>query len=94
MADKLEFKDKVIQDKISEEIKRFSMMASAISGGDFNIKSKIKEKGADIKAYIRYVLEHGKIGEKREILNNLKNDLLSIPRNTEPLNWQIIWENF
>lgn len=75
MADKLEFKDKVIKDKINEEIKRFSMMASAISGGDLNIKSKIKEKGADIKAYIRYVLEHGKIGEKREILNNLKNGL-------------------
>jgi len=76
MADKLEFKDKVIQDKINEEIKRFSMMASAISGGDLNIKSKIKEKGADIKAYIRYVLEHGKIGEKREVLGNLSSKLI------------------
>ena len=49
---------------------------SAISGGDTKGKSKIKEKGADIKAYVRYVLEHGKIEEKREVLGNLKSGLL------------------
>jgi hypothetical protein len=52
------------------------MMASAISGGDTKSKSEIKEKGADIKAYVRYILEHGKIEEKREILGNLSSDLI------------------
>jgi hypothetical protein len=51
------------------------MMASAISGGDNNSKTKIKEKGADIKAYVKYVLENGKIEEKREMLGNLNNKL-------------------
>lgn len=76
MADKLEFKDNAIYKRIKEEIKRFNMMASAISGGDTKGKSKIKEKGADIKAYVKYVLEHGKIEEKREILGNLSSKLI------------------
>lgn len=76
MANKLEFKDNAIYKRIKEEIKRFNMIASAISGGDTKRKSKIKEKGADIKAYVRYVLEHGKIEEKREVLGNLKSDLI------------------
>lgn len=76
MANKLEFKDNAIYKRIKEEIKRFNMMASAISGGDTKSKSRIKEKGADIKAYVRYVLENGKIEEKREMLGNLSSNLI------------------
>lgn len=76
MAGKLKFKDNAIYKRIKEEIKRFNMMASAISGGDAKSKSKIKEKGADIKAYVKYILENGKIEEKREMLGNLNSKLI------------------
>ena len=44
------------------------MMTSAISGGDTKSKLKIKEKGADIKTYVRDILEHEKIEKRREAL--------------------------
>jgi len=65
-----------VLDKIKREVKRFNEMARAISGDDGNSEMKIKEKSTDVKAYIKYILRHGKTEEKREILSNLSSKLI------------------
>lgn len=76
LANKLKFKNTVIYKKIKEEIRRFNAITLAISGKNINSQSKIREKGTNIKAYIKYILEYGKIEEKREILKSLNKKLI------------------
>lgn len=76
IIDQLEFKNKMVLDKIKQEVNRFNEMALAISGGDNNSQTKIQEKTTDIKAYVKYILKSGKIEEKREILDNLNSKLI------------------
>ncbi|MDD4333266.1 MAG: recombinase family protein [Patescibacteria group bacterium] len=73
--DKVEFKSKLVLEKIKKEVEKYNEMAKALGSIDMN-NIKIKEKKTDTKSYIKYVLRNGRAEEKREILDNLSSKLI------------------
>ena len=61
-----------IKEKIKNELARFKKFQQVVLG----IKEKIVIKDIDIRNYARYILRHGTITEKRELLSCLKSKLI------------------
>jgi len=57
---------------IDKEIARFNHMQSKVLG----VKEKVKASEADIKRYAKYLLEEGSMEEKRQLLGQLRGNLI------------------
>lgn len=61
-----------MREKITHEVQRIKKFYALM----FNEKTQIHVKNIDIRNYAKFILQEGSIGEKREFLGCLKNDIL------------------
>jgi len=61
-----------MREKITHEVQRIKKFYALM----FNEKTQIHVKNIDIRNYAKFILQEGSIGEKREFLDCLKNDIL------------------
>ena len=59
--------------KLREEIERFNTFQISILGQQ---KNKTKSNSVDIRAYAKYLLQNGSVSEKKDLLINLRSELI------------------
>ena len=72
IIDKLEVSELGIQKKMEDEIERFRKFQKISSGET----KEIKTKDIDVRNYLKYLLKNGSVLEKREVLENIKSNLI------------------
>ena len=72
ILDRIDLNEIGIKEKIKTEVERFKKFQKVLLG----IKEKIEVDDIDIRNYAKYILRDGTDMEKRELLSNLKNEIL------------------
>lgn len=75
LIDALEINDLGMQNKLEDEIKRFSKFQRVVYGNATPDQSD--ETDINMRAYAKYLLREGSITERRELLGNLRSRLVS-----------------
>jgi site-specific DNA recombinase len=70
ILDKVNINELGMRQKLEEEIARFNIFQRSVLGATGKIQNN---KEADIRNYAKYILKEGAVGEKRELLANLRS---------------------
>lgn len=62
-----------MRQKLEDEIARFNIFQRSVLGATDKIKNN---KDTDIRNYAKYILKEGTVGEKRELLANLRSRII------------------
>ena len=62
-----------MRQKLEDEIARFNIFQRSVLGATEKLKNN---KEADIRNYAKYILKEGTVGEKRELLANLRSRIV------------------
>ena len=73
IIDKVEIDKLGMKTKLREEIERFNTFQISILGQQ---KNKTKSNSVDIRAYAKYLLQNGSVSEKKDLLINLRSELI------------------
>lgn len=70
------FQDEIrwLKKRFEEEVRRLNRFQSAVFGNEARQNAETVE--LDIRAYAKYLLKEGSVTEKRELLGNLKSQLI------------------
>lgn len=73
LMDKIDFHKKGCFEKLKQEVDKFNTFSSMVFKKE---NPELKHNGVDLKSYAKYVLQEGTKEEKRELLSNLKTELI------------------
>jgi hypothetical protein len=62
-----------MRQKLEDEIARFNIFQRSVLGATDKIKNN---KDTDIRNFAKYILKEGTVGEKRELLANLRSRII------------------
>lgn len=73
ILDKVNINELGMRQKLEDEIARFNIFQRSVLGATDKLKNN---KDTDIRNYAKYILKEGAVGEKRELLANLRSRII------------------
>ncbi len=73
ILDKVNINELGMRQKLEDEIARFNIFQRSVLGATEKIKNN---KDTDIRNFAKYILKEGTVGEKRELLANLRSRIV------------------
>jgi hypothetical protein len=73
ILDKVNINELGMRQKLEDEIARFNIFQRSVLGATYKIKNN---KDTDIRNFAKYILKEGTVGEKRELLANLRSRIV------------------
>jgi hypothetical protein len=73
ILDKVNINELGMRQKLEDEIARFNIFQRSVLGSIEKIQNN---KETDIRNYAKYILKEGTVGEKRELLANLRSRIV------------------
>jgi hypothetical protein len=73
ILDKVNINELGMRQKLEDEIARFNIFQRSVLGSTDKVKNR---EDMDIRNYAKYILKEGAVGEKRELLANLRSRII------------------